>query len=102
MLRWMRALQRRPAAAMRRRKESDLATRMVQAMGGKVRQTIPPTAPPPPPVDHSLLGRLRQGRNAKLNELAKLNSELLELDAQISWLERFPQVEAIIRSLMGR
>jgi hypothetical protein len=55
-----------------------------------------------PPPDHSLLARLKTLRNGKLDELAKLQFELSELDAEIGWLERFPQVERIIRSLLGK
>lgn len=55
-----------------------------------------------PPVDHSLLARLKQVRNGKLDELVKLQFEISELDAEIGWLERFPLVERIIRSLMGK
>lgn len=55
-----------------------------------------------PPVDHSLLARLKAVRNGKLDELVKLQFEIGELDGEISWLERFPVVERIIRSLMGK
>ena len=55
-----------------------------------------------PPIDHSLLARLKAVRNGKLNDLVKLQFEIGELDAQISWLERFPHVEGIIRSLLGK
>ena len=54
------------------------------------------------PVDHSLLARLKAVRNGKLDELVKLQFEISELDAEIGWLERFPQVERIIRSLLGK
>ena len=54
------------------------------------------------PVDHSLLARLKAVRNGKLDELVKLQFEISELDAEIGWLERFPLVERIIRSLMGK
>jgi hypothetical protein len=64
---------------------------------------VKPTIPAPAPqVDHSLIARLRTVRNGKLNDLVKLQGELSDLDSQISWLERFPQVEAILRSLMGK
>ena len=55
-----------------------------------------------PPADHSLLARLKTVRNGKLDELVKLQFEISELDAEIGWLERFPLVERIIRSLMGK
>lgn len=64
-----------------------------------MRKPEPPIAPPP---DHSLLARLKTLRNGKLDELARLQFELSELDAEIGWLERFPQVERIIRSLLGK
>jgi hypothetical protein len=64
-----------------------------------VKQTIPA---PAPQVDHSLIARLKAIRSGKLNDLVKLQFELGELDAQISWLERFPHVEGIIRSLLGK
>jgi len=63
------------------------------------RQEAPKIAPP---VDHSLLARLKTVRSGKLDELVKLQFDLAELDGEIAWLERFPQVERIIRSLMGR
>ena len=61
-----------------------------------------PPAPIAPPVDHSLLARLKAVRDGKLNDLVKLQFEISELDAEIGWLERFPMVERIIRSLMGK
>lgn len=64
-----------------------------------MRKPEPPIAPPP---DHSLLARLKAVHNGKLNDLVKLQFELSELDAEIGWLERFPQVERIIRSLLGK
>ncbi len=61
-----------------------------------------PEPPKMAPIDHSLLARLRTARNGKLDDLVKLQFEIAELDGEIAWLERFPQVERIIRSLMGK
>lgn len=50
----------------------------------------------------TLLQKLKAARDAKANEVMKLNAELVALDAQVAWLERFPQVEHIIEALRNR
>jgi hypothetical protein len=46
--------------------------------------------------------RLEMVRSEKESHVQVLNAELVELDAQVAWLKRFPQVERIIELLRGR
>ena len=45
------------------------------------------------------LDRLKAVRDSKMNEFAKLNFEIAELDSQIGYLERLPMIERIVESL---
>jgi hypothetical protein len=47
----------------------------------------------------STLDRLKTLRDSYVNELQSMNARVVKLDAQIAWLERFPQVEEILVSL---
>ena len=59
------------------------------AVGVVQDQAAPPTT----------LEKLKLLRDFKSRELQRLNARVVELDAQIAWLERFPQVDEIIKSL---
>jgi hypothetical protein len=48
------------------------------------------------------LDRLKLLRSQKVDELMKLNDEVVTLDTNIAWLERFPQAERIIELLRAR
>jgi hypothetical protein len=66
------------------------------------KQPVPRPEPQPQPTSRpSVIHLLQKVREGKFNELVKLNAEVIELDTQIGWLERFPQVERIIESLRG-
>jgi len=58
---------------------------------------VPPAPNPMCPL--SLGERLGLIRATKESQLQALAAELVELDTQIAWLKRFPQVEKIIASL---
>jgi hypothetical protein len=62
---------------------------------------VPPATSASP---HALtnLDRLKLIRSQKVDELMKLNDEVVTLDTNIAWLERFPQAERIIELLRAR
>lgn len=54
---------------------------------------------PEPPRALTTIERLEVIRRNKEAEMQRLNAELIELDTQVAWLSRFPQIERIIALL---
>jgi hypothetical protein len=73
--------------------------------GGEVKPTIAPTPTQnatPAPRALTTLERLEMLRSSKESQLQTLVQDLNELDAHISWVKRFPQVEKIVDALRMR
>lgn len=67
----------------------------------KEEKRVLPTIPAPP-LKVTNLDRLKAMREARMNELLKLNFDITQLDHDIGYLERFPMIERIVESLRNR